>query len=107
MKRFEQLTIRQIKKEIIAWETEMGREPKTVEVVSVGQHSTSEEIDANIYMDGPYDNITMEFFFARIIIDGEEMMRYYVWNCDEEEIYISSNEDPQEHNEKEKAAEEW
>ena len=93
MKQFEQLTIKQVKKEIIAWETEMGREPKSVEVLSVGQHSTAEDIDANIYTDD--NGATMEYFFARVVIDGEERTRYYVWDCDDEEIYTGLDTDPQ------------
>ena len=93
MKQLEQLTIKQVKKEIIAWETEMGREPKSVEVISIGQHSTAWNPDANIYMDG--DGSTMEYFFANVIIDGEERMRYYVWDCDDEDIYTGTDDDPQ------------
>ena len=93
MKTFEQLTIRQVKKEIIAWETDMGREPKSVEVNSIGQHPVGQDPDANIYTDGNGD--TMEYFFANIFIDGIEMMRYYVWDCDEEDIVSASCDDPQ------------
>ena len=93
MKTFESLTIKQVKKEIIAWETEMGRVPKSVEIISVGQHSTADDIDANIYTDDNGD--TMEYFFARVIIDGEEKTRYYVWNLADEDIYTGMDEDPQ------------
>lgn len=90
MKKFEQLTIKQVKKEIIAWETEMGREPKTVEVVSIGQHP-----DADIYKQG--DDTLCEHFFACVIIDGEEKKCFYEWNLDDEEVDASSDEDPLEY----------
>lgn len=99
MKRFEQLTIKQVKKEIIAWETEMGRESKTVKVICVGQGSTAEDIDANIYTDG--NGATMEEFFAVVVVDGEEKVQHYLWDCDDEEIYTGDNDDPQQHNDDE------
>lgn len=87
MKTFEQLTIKQVKKEIIAWETEMGSKPKTVEVVSIGQYP-----DVDIYKQG--DDTLCEHFFANVIIDGEEKKRFYQWNLDDEEVDASSDEDP-------------
>ena len=87
MKQFEQLTIKQVKKEIIAWETEMGSKPKAVEVVSIGQHP-----DADIYKQG--DDTLCEYFFANVIIDGEEKKRFYQWNLDDEEVDTASDEGP-------------
>ena len=90
MKTFEQLTIKQVKKEIIAWETEMGTEAKKVEVISVGQHP-----DADIYKQG--DDTLCELFFANVIIGGEEKKRFYQWSLDDEEVDAASDEDPQQY----------
>ena len=89
MKKFEQLTIKRVKKEIIAWETEMGREPKSVEVIYIGQNPDEELYEQD-------DGTFCEQFYAHVVIDGEEMTRYYEWNCTDEEISASSDEDSHE-----------
>lgn len=79
MKKFEQLTIKQVKKEIIAWETDMGTEPKRVEVIGVVWDPMLEPYEQG-------DGLTCEQFRAGVIIDGKLTTRCYEWCCDEEDI---------------------
>jgi len=74
------LTIKQVKKEIVAWETDMGREAKTVEVASIGQKSD----------DRPYDvgGHTCEQFRATVKVDGKTIVRCYEWDRDDEGISL-------------------
>lgn len=78
MKRFEQLTIKLVKKEILFWEQD-NENPKSVEVVCVGQKP-----DSDIYEQG--DGTLCEHFFAVVAIDGVKRRRGYEWDCDHEEI---------------------
>lgn len=83
MKLFEQLTFKQVKKEILYWEQD-NENPKSVEVVCVGQ-----DPDSDIY---PQCDFTpCERFFAVVVIDGVKRWRGYEWNCDDEEISSSWN----------------
>ena len=81
MKRFEQLTFKQVKKEILYWEQD-GENPKSVEVICAGQ-----DPDSDIYEQG--DGTTCEHFFAVVVIDGVKCWKGYEWNCDDEDITSS------------------
>lgn len=83
MKRFEQLTFKQVKKEILYWEQD-NENPKSVEVVCAGQ-----DPDSDIYEQG--DGTTCEHFFAVVVIDGVKRWRGYEWNCDDEEVSSAWN----------------
>lgn len=78
MKQFEQLTFKQVKKEILYWEHD-NENPKSIEVICVGQ-----DPDRNFYEQG--DGSMNEQFFALVVIDGEKYWKYYEWNCTDEEI---------------------
>ena len=78
MKRFEQLTFKQVKKEILYWEQD-NENPKSIEVVCAGQ-----EPNSVIYEQG--DGTMNEHFFAVVVIDGVKCWKGYEWNCDDEEI---------------------
>ena len=86
MKTFENLTIKQVKKEIIAWETSMGTEAKTVEVVNIGQ-----DPDDDMYEQG--DGHICEQFYAELIIDDEPVKRCYEWDTEEESIICDMGSD--------------
>ena len=90
MKQFEQLTIKQVKKEIIYWETGEGSQAKTVEVVSIGQSPD----------DTPYkvDDHTCEMFHATVKVDGKTIARHYEWDRDDEEISLGLKEEDAEKN---------
>lgn len=81
MKLFEQLTFKQVKKEILYWEQD-NENPKSVEVVCIGQ-----EPGSDIYEYG--DGTMNEHFFAVVVIDGVKCWKGYEWNCDDEEISSS------------------
>jgi hypothetical protein len=71
---FEAFTVKQIKKEIVFWETRGGRDAKKVEVLSIGQ-----DPDADMYT---YDDVITaeewyESFNATVIIDGKEHVMEY------------------------------
>ena len=71
---FEAFTVKQIKKEIVFWETRGGRDAKKVEVLSIGQ-----DPDADMYT---YDDVITaeewyESFNATVIIDGEVHVKEY------------------------------
>lgn len=85
MKRFEELTIKQVKKEILYFEQD-NENPKSVIVICIGQSPDSEP-----YLQG--DGTTCEHFFANVLIDGEPCSMGYEWNCDDEEITSSWNRD--------------
>ena len=72
---FEDFTVKQIKKEIVFWETCGGRDAKKVEVLSIGQDP---EADMYTYDD---DVITAEEWYesfnATVIIDGEVHVKEY------------------------------
>ena len=78
MKLFEQLTFKQVKKEILYWEQD-NENPKSIEVVCAGQ-----DPDDDIYEQG--DGTMCEHFFAVVVIDGVKRWIGYEWNCDDEEI---------------------
>lgn len=80
MKRFEELTISQVKKEILFWEQD-SESPRDINVCCVGQDT-----------DGLYkqfDGSTCEHFFAVVGIEGMKYWRGYEWDCDEESITAS------------------
>ena len=79
MKTFENLTIKQVKKEIIAWETSMGSEAKTVEVITIGQ-----DPDEDMYEQG--SGHLCERFYAKIMVNDEPKNRGYEWDTEEEDI---------------------
>ena len=81
MKTFEQLTIKQVKKEILYWEQDKEN-PKSIEVLSIAQDPSSD-----LYEQG--DGTTCEHFFAVVEIDGVKQWKGYEWNCDEEDITSS------------------
>lgn len=83
MKLFEQLTFKQVKKEILYWEQD-NENPKSIEVICIGQ-----DPDGDIYEQG--DCTTCEHFFAVVVIDGVKCWKGYEWNCDDEEISASWN----------------
>lgn len=83
MKLFEQLTLKQVKKEILYWEQD-NENPKSVEVICAGQ-----DPDTDIYEQG--DGTTCEHFFAVVVIDGVKRWKGYEWNCDDEDITSSWN----------------
>lgn len=85
MKRFDKLTISQVKEEILYWEQD-NENPKSIEVISVGQNP-----DADIYKQG--DGSMCERFFAVVVIDGEKYMKGYEWDCDDEDITASWDDD--------------
>lgn len=89
MKQFKQLTIKQVEKEIIAWETEMGREAKTVDVIHIELHP-----EEDMYQQG--DGSWCESLYAKVVIDGKKIRKCYEWNCDYEEIDAESVEDEEE-----------
>lgn len=82
MKRFEDMTIKQVKKEITRWE-QNGDKSKSIDVVSIKLHPGGE-----VYKQGNGD--TCEHFYADVVI-GEEVVtnRGYEWDCDDEEISSS------------------
>lgn len=86
MKTFENLTIKQVKKEIIAWETNMGSEAKTVEVIAIGQ-----DPDSDMYEQG--DGHLCEQFYAEVMIDDQYVKRTYEWDCEEENINTGFDSD--------------
>ena len=79
MKRFEDLTIKQVKKEIVYWETNNGTEAKTVKVFAIGQ-----DPDEDMYEQG--DGHWCEQFHADVEIDGEMVTRTYEWDTESEDI---------------------
>ena len=81
MKTFEQLTIKQVKKEILYWEQD-NENPKSVIVIYIGQCPDSEP-----YLQG--GGTTCEHFFAIVSIDGVKRWKGYEWDCDEEDITAS------------------
>lgn len=85
MKTFEQLTIKQVWKEIVYWETGMGSQAKTVEVASVGQKPDNR----------PYkvDGHACEEFRATVKVDGKIVARCYEWDRDDEGISLGWNEE--------------
>lgn len=70
---FADYTVKEIKKEILFWETNGGQDPKKVDVIYIGQ-----DPDADIYEleDDPEDE-TYEDFFAALIIDGKKVFKEY------------------------------
>lgn len=86
MKTFENLTIKQVKKEIIAWETNMGSEAKKVEVLSIGQ-----DPDEDLYEQG--DGHLCEQFYAEVIIDDQYVKRTYEWDCEDADINTGFDSD--------------
>lgn len=85
MKTFEQLTIKQVKKEIL-YREQHNENPKSIEVVCVGQ-----EPDSDPYVQG--DGSTCEHFFAVVLIDGVKHCMGYEWDCDDEDITASWDDD--------------
>ena len=85
MKTFEQLTIKQVKKEILYWEQD-NENPKSIEVVCVGQNPGED-----IYYQG--DGEPCEHFFAVVLIDGVSFLKGYEWDCADEDITASWDDD--------------
>lgn len=85
MKTFEQLTIKQVKKKILYWEQD-NENPKSIEVVCVWQKP-----DSDPYVQG--DGSTCEHFFAVVLIDGVKHCMGYEWDCDDENITGSWDDD--------------
>lgn len=81
MKSFENLTIKQVKKEILAWEYDKEN-PQKIEVITIGQ-----DPDEDCYEQG--DGHLCEQFFAEIMIDDEPITRGYEWDMEEESITSS------------------
>lgn len=82
MKRFEDLTIKQVKKEIVYWETNKGTEAKTIVV-----HSISQDPDEDMYEQG--DGHWCEQFYATVEINDELFKRGYEWDTESEDILSS------------------
>ena len=85
MKTFENLTVKQVWKEIVYWETGMGSQARTVEVVNIGQTPDDRPYDV--------DGHTCEQFRAAVKVDGKTIARIYEWDRDDEEISLGLNEE--------------
>jgi len=81
MKRFEDLTIKQVKKEILAWEYD-AIEPKSITVQDIYV-----EDDNEVYKQG--DGSECERFSAIVFIGSERKRIWYEWNITNEEISSS------------------
>lgn len=81
MKSFENLTIKQVKKEILAWEYD-NENPQKIEVITIGQ-----DPDADCYEQG--DGHLCEQFYAEVMINDEVVSRGYEWDLEEETITSS------------------
>ena len=81
MKSFENLTIKQVKKEILAWEYDKEN-PQTIQVITIGQ-----DPDADCYEQG--DGHLCEQFYAEVMINDEVVNRGYEWDWEEETITSS------------------
>ena len=81
MKSFENLTIKQVKKEILAWEYDKEN-PQKIEVITIGQ-----DPDADCYEQG--DGHLCEQFYAEVMINDEVVNRGYEWDWEEETITSS------------------
>lgn len=79
MKRVEDLTIKQVKKEIVYWETENGKKAKTIVV-----HSISQDPDEDMYQQG--NGHWCEQFYATVEINDEMLKRNYEWDTENEDI---------------------
>lgn len=82
MKRFEDLTIKQVKKEIVYWETNHGTETKTIVV-----HSISQDPDEDMYQQG--NEHWCEQFYATVEINDELFKLGYEWDTESEDILSS------------------
>jgi len=81
MKRFEDLTIKQVKKEILAWEYDKEN-PQKIEVITIGQ-----DPDEDCYEQG--DGHQCEQFYAEVMINDEVVNHGYEWDLEEETITSS------------------
>jgi len=85
MKRFEELTIKQVKKEILYFEQD-NENPKSIIVISIGLAPFKECYTQD-------NGMVCEHFYANVLIGEEPCSIGYEWNCDLESITASFDRD--------------
>lgn len=86
----EDLTLNQIIKEIVIWETNCGRKAKVVKVLSIEY-----DHDADMYTyeeDVTEAECWYQQFHAVVSIDGVVSRKLYEWSCDENNICTSMDD---------------